>query len=396
MMEVTPLSETTLKFSAVTLLVILAIGLYVLSPGWAMFGMLLLQLVSAAIVLPIAFKHRSNKRASGNLRGENDQREYQLLLESIHEYPMPFAIYDEQDRLCTWNKHYENIYARVFNGFENTADAKGMSYRDILRGNVADGASGPDLERTIEQRVQAQRSGEQTLSDQQYPDYGWFRVTKYVTPSGGVAGIAIDINELKRRENELTREIERRRQLEIEIRKVANTDGLTGIANRRHFMEYAELEFGKAENKGAVFSFLMIDVDHFKSINDTKGHAGGDEVLTMIAGAISAECCQSSALVGRLGGEEFAVLLPHMHTEDARELGETIRESVENLVFVFDGVSSGATVSLGVATTLNQAETGLQNLMKDADEALYDSKRNGRNRISVSTVNTDQSLKKGS
>jgi len=351
-------------------------------PVWPVLIMLVLQIATTCLVIFLSRRFTS----SSALRGENDQHEYRLLLESIHEYPMPFAIYDENDRLCTWNKHYENIYARVFNKFENTKSAKGLAYADILRGNLTEESVNSNLDYNIEQRVQAQRSGEQTLSDQQYPEYGWFRVTKYVTPSGGVAGIAIDINELKNRENELTLEIERRKQLEIEILKVANTDGLTGLANRRHFMECGWEEFDKSENSNALISLLMIDVDHFKSINDTNGHAAGDDVLTMIAGAISAECLQFESLAGRLGGEEFAVLLPNIGSDEAQRLGETIRLCVEKLNFVFDGVSTCATVSLGVASTLNNGVLTLPDLLKDADQALYESKRNGRNRVSVSSA----------
>ncbi len=355
-------------------------------PGWPTLVMLVLHISATCLFLSYLSLKNKSFTSSNTLPDENDHHEYRLLLESIHEYPMPFAIYDENDRLRIWNKHYENIYARVFRKFENTKDAKGLTYAEVLRGNLTDESVDPNMDYIIEQRVRAQRSGEQTLRDQQYPEYGWFRVTKYVTPSGGVAGIAIDINELKNRENELVREIEHRKQLEIEILKVANTDGLTGLANRRHFMERSREEFDKSESSNAVFSLLMIDVDHFKSINDTKGHAGGDQVLTMIAGAISAECRQIESLVGRVGGEEFTVLLPNTGSDEAQRLGETIRLSVEKLNFVIDDVSFGATVSLGVASTLSSGDLSLSNLLKDADQALYESKRNGRNRVSVSSA----------
>ncbi|HKS99862.1 MAG TPA: sensor domain-containing diguanylate cyclase [Rugosimonospora sp.] len=163
-----------------------------------------------------------------------------------------------------------------------------------------------------------------------------------------------------------------------QVYELASTDGLTGAANRRTFDERLELECGRAQD-GASLTLLMLDVDHFKQVNDKHGHAAGDEVLRQVVGHIR-RTCRARDLVARYGGEEFAILLPDTGPDAARQLGERIRLAIAD---ARDAVP--VTVSLGMATW-EPPVRGPQELVEVADQALYHSKLTGRNRLTIGPV----------
>ncbi len=171
-----------------------------------------------------------------------------------------------------------------------------------------------------------------------------------------------------------------RRETLKELTRMATTDELTGLPNRRTFIERVELELSRAERVSLNLWMLMIDVDNFKEINDTEGHAMGDNVLKAIAGILKSSVRQIDA-VGRLGGEEFAILLPDTPLEGARRVAESIRSNIESEVIKGWTDSYGpVTISIGVAKAgINDS---FQALLDKADEALYDSKHSGRNKVS--------------
>ncbi len=171
-----------------------------------------------------------------------------------------------------------------------------------------------------------------------------------------------------------------RKRLEEELRRQAHTDPLTGVANRRQFLDQAAKELTRQNRYGRPVSLLMLDVDRFKAVNDTYGHAAGDTVLARLA-AVCREELRESDLVGRLGGEEFAVLLPETDAPGARDVAERLRLSIAACETpTAEGVIR-FTVSIGVAA--HRAEETLQNTMARADAALYDAKRAGRDRVVV-------------
>lgn len=166
--------------------------------------------------------------------------------------------------------------------------------------------------------------------------------------------------------------------------KVAVTDGLMGIVNHKHFKQRLEVECSRSGRYNIPLSLVMLDIDHFKKVNDTYGHAVGDQVLKAL-GKWCLETCRSTDLVARYGGEEIAVLLPHTSLSGAQEFAERLRVKVAN-EWVRDpdeDVTLRITVSLGVA----QYERGMSavDLVKRADAMLYESKRNGRNRVTCWT-----------
>lgn len=163
-----------------------------------------------------------------------------------------------------------------------------------------------------------------------------------------------------------------------ELLALAQSDPLTGLANRRHFNDLAESERLRARRYGRAYGVLVIDIDNFKDINDTYGHAAGDAVINRFA-----DICKSSLreidVLGRMGGDEFAALLPDITEEDARLVARRVRENVESHVFeVGDGRTIRLTTSIGGAVTVSPDDT-VDALMTKADAALYRAKRDGRN-----------------
>lgn len=168
--------------------------------------------------------------------------------------------------------------------------------------------------------------------------------------------------------------------LSLELERLAQTDSLTGLTNRRHFMELADKELSRTERYGGAMSVLMLDIDHFKKVNDTYGHASGDVVLQRFARVFLQEL-RDIDIVGRLGGEEFAVILTQTDGEQAIEVAERLRARVANgTVDLPQGFALHCTVSIGVST-LCGPEDHIEGLLSLADRALYKAKRTGRNRV---------------
>ncbi len=170
------------------------------------------------------------------------------------------------------------------------------------------------------------------------------------------------------------------RQL-TEIIRLATTDSLTNVANRRSFMERCETERLRAVRYGGPMSMLLLDVDHFKHVNDTHGHAAGDTVLQALCETVR-RSVRKSDLVGRLGGEEFAVLLPRTDLKAAAELAERIRLGVAASLVRVGAESLAVTVSVGVATMHGPTEA-MDSLLRRVDVLMYQAKVGGRNRVAV-------------
>lgn len=181
-------------------------------------------------------------------------------------------------------------------------------------------------------------------------------------------------------EKALREEVSRRRVAEQELERLATVDDLTGCLNRRRFLELATSKFQLAKAQGCPLSVVSCDIDYFKRVNDTYGHAAGDKVLEGF-GALLARMARKSDLVGRLGGEEFAFLLPESDLNQASQFADRLRARCsENTFVLHDEQEIHCTLSLGVAE-LNETDRGLTALLHRADEALYESKRAGRNRV---------------
>ncbi|WP_448189546.1 diguanylate cyclase [Azospirillum sp. sgz301742] len=176
------------------------------------------------------------------------------------------------------------------------------------------------------------------------------------------------------------RDVTERKRFESELKILATTDPLTGLSNRRAFLSAAERELGRVRRYGRPAAVLMFDIDHFKRINDTHGHAVGDVALQRVAAACR-ELLRDSDLVGRLGGEEFGVLLPETDTASALDVAERLRAALAAAVVPApEGATLTLTASIGVAVC--EARDGsIEQALGRADRALYRAKGAGRNRI---------------
>lgn len=173
-----------------------------------------------------------------------------------------------------------------------------------------------------------------------------------------------------------------RKKAEMELERLARTDALTGVTNRRYFFELAEIQFARAQRYNQSLAILLLDVDHFKQVNDRYGHLAGDQVLQMVARECQ-EHFRSSDIFARYGGEEFICLLPEQNLVGALESAERIRQVIGQAKVVFEAQSICVTASIGLAVLQTETNLTLERLIDQADQALYASKSSGRNRVSV-------------
>ena len=177
----------------------------------------------------------------------------------------------------------------------------------------------------------------------------------------------------------LVNEIAGRHQLEIKLRRLATTDGLTGALNRVELLAAAQREMDAVGGAGRKLVVLMLDVDYFKAINDGFGHAGGDCALQHLVATLLAGIRQVD-LLGRLGGEEFAIVLPDTPVLPAERVAERLRARVEAVLVTFGDRLIPMTVSIGLAVQL-ATDHSIEQVIARADDALYRAKRSGRNRV---------------
>jgi diguanylate cyclase (GGDEF)-like protein/PAS domain S-box-containing protein len=176
-------------------------------------------------------------------------------------------------------------------------------------------------------------------------------------------------------------DITERKRFEEQLRNMATTDSLTNIWNRRQFRSLARSELHRIDRYGGELALMMIDLDHFKAINDTYGHAVGDEALKMVA-AVGRSSLRALDIFARYGGEEFVLALPQTHMEQAIQVAERFRQTLSQTPVATQSSQLYITVSIGVAVA-GPGSDGLDTLLKQADEALYKAKNNGKNRVEI-------------
>ncbi len=191
-------------------------------------------------------------------------------------------------------------------------------------------------------------------------------------------GIARNITERKLQEQRLQEANEM-------LRRLSHMDGLTGIPNRRYFDETMNREWKRGARNSTPLSVIMIDIDCFKDYNDYYGHQGGDECLKLVADTLSKHLDRTTDFISRFGGEEFAVILPETTRSGAAHVAEKLRKAVEALAIPHKQSKVGATVtiSVGAAGIVPNAFTRMEELIAQADKALYQAKQNGRNRVQL-------------
>lgn len=169
--------------------------------------------------------------------------------------------------------------------------------------------------------------------------------------------------------------------LNKQLEQISRIDGLTGVYNRRYWEEQFSLEHKRIVRNNGPASVLMLDIDHFKKVNDTYGHPAGDYIIKTLAKIIK-RSIRETDICGRYGGEEFVILLPETTADNAAVVGERIRQSCESYTANYEGSDIRFTVSLGIAEFQKTFKDHMVWLEK-ADQALYSSKEQGRNRVTV-------------
>lgn len=289
------------------------------------------------------------------------------LKNAMEALPDGFVLYDKNDRLVHCNRRYREIYKESGN-----LRVPGVKFSDLIRQGVNAGQY-PDAigneEEWIAQRIHEHQNPGKPI-EQQLPGDRWLRIQERRTNTGGLVGFRIDVTELKRQERELSR--------------LAWTDSLTGALNRHRFLELAEAELAHSQRHFRNVSLLMLDLDNFKMINDCHGHAAGDHVLTATCNSWQSQL-RGRDLIGRLGGEEFCVLLPETRGSDVLVVAERLRQITERQKLSYDGKAINVSVSIGTAEYESIADT-ITSVIKRADQSLYKAKSLGRNRVETSTI----------
>ncbi len=304
----------------------------------------------------------------------------QRLDDAIQALPDAFALYDAEDRLVTFNQRYAEVY-------QHSAPAlvPGTHFEAVLRFGLARGqypqAAGRE-QAWLAERLHAHRHPGAPLL-QELPDNRWLRIDERRTRDGGIAGVRSDVTELVRREQDLRRLNARLDGLNAELARLSDTDPLTGLANRRHFDRRLASEWTRAQRHGMQLALVLLDVDHFKAFNDHHGHPAGDACLRQVATLLAGVARRPTDLVARIGGEEFAVLLPHQNAADADAVARRCIATLDEAAIAHGAspVAAHVTCSAGVAdaAVLGAAGDSAQ-LLSAADGALYQAKQSGRRR----------------
>ncbi len=273
------------------------------------------------------------------------------------------------------NKPWRDFYTRNSSDSSTQDYGVGTNYLD-----VCDAASGPYLEngKLIADGIRKVIGGDCTVFSLEYPCHSpgedqWFvaTVTRFEGDSGNVVVAQTDISA--------------RKKADLELKKLAETDALTGLANRRHFLVLSEQELIRTQRYGGGLSVLMMDLDHFKAINDGYGHKVGDLVLSRV-GEICRVVLRHVDIAGRIGGEEFAMLLPETGGQVAKEVADRLREAISLATIPLEnGTSLKVTASIGLAE-LEKDDAKIDSLLNKADMALYEAKRSGRNKVCVTST----------
>jgi len=295
---------------------------------------------------------------------QKEQREFiNTLLDTI---PNPIYYKDAEGKYLGCNKAFD-----YFTGLEESKIV-GKTVFDIFKSDIAKKDTEEDREILTDQGSQGYEASIRVANNVKR-DVIIFKAayTKSDDSAAGLVGVIIDITERKKTEKLLER--------------LSLIDELTGVSNRRYFNDYIDNEWKRCLRNSTPISVIMMDIDFFKKYNDTYGHQAGDDCLQKVANALREAVRRPGDFVARYGGEEFAAVLPDTKHDGANRLAESIIENVLKLNLEHKGsdVEKIVTLSIGISCTVPEKGKTINNLISEADQALYRAKENGRNRIEL-------------
>jgi diguanylate cyclase (GGDEF)-like protein len=298
-----------------------------------------------------------------------DDEALRCLVEALTESGQAVSIFDAEDNLRYANKTYQGMFLGGYEGpFTFTAILR-HAHRNGLGVRIDDDDVEAFVARTLPRRRRAPRKSSET----DLVDGRWFWIDHTVLPNGWVLSVGADITALKQNEKSL-------RQAHEAALAAARTDQLTGLPNRRHILELVDEALAANEGTGSGLCIAMIDIDHFKAINDAHGHEAGDIILEHFARSCR-ERVRTQDHLGRMGGEEFLLLLPRVSLDDAVRIIDRIRDGFPAAVLRHSKPELPCTFSTGVTEALLDDDSS--SILRRADRALYAAKEEGRNRTKV-------------
>lgn len=294
-----------------------------------------------------------------------------LFSEFLRDTMNGILVFDGNDRIIFCNQSATSIYELT-----DSNDLLGKTFDQMVKhchksktGIVIDT---DDLNSWLEYANTKRRSKTYRRFEIDLHNGSWYLVSEQLVENNCIVMICTDITDKKNAENRLN-------EMSEELFILATTDSLTNTLNRRYFLEQAQVEKKRCQREKYGYALLMLDLDYFKSINDRYGHACGDLVLSSIANTLKVEL-RDYDLLGRMGGEEFAILLPNTTHQSALSIAQLIRKSVENQTIEYRGHQINVTISIGLSLDEN-ADKGFDSLFLIADKLLYLAKQQGRNQV---------------
>ena len=292
-----------------------------------------------------------------------------VLLDAIVLTNDAFGIFDADDQLVFCNFAFCDIFAFA------EQDALGKTFEHLVRscferkqGIKIDSS---DIDAWLAMAHSKRRSIPFRAFEVDTCDKRWYRLTELMV-GDFMFTYATDVTASKELELELL-------ATKTKLQQLAATDYLTGIYNRREFNKLAEQELERCERNGLSATLMLLDIDHFKTINDTHGHTCGDAVLVGFTDRIKGEL-RGYDIFARVGGEEFAILLPEVTEDNALEIAKRCLKKISEVPFYYDGEHVQITVSIGMSECSKKLKS-LDDVLKSADKRLYHAKQNGRDQV---------------
>ncbi len=311
---------------------------------------------------------------------ERKQAEDQLrqLSRAVEHSPSTIVITDRRGNIEYVNPKFTALTGYILN------EVRGRNPQILESGQTP-----PRVYRELWQAIlRGQEWRGELLNRKKNGDLFWASVSiSAISDSSGKISHFVAVNEDVTARKEADQKIQ---LLNLELENLAMTDYLTNLYNRRYFMQRGEQEFRRAKRSQRPLSAMMIDIDKFKNVNDTYGHESGDTVLKQVAARLKNNLREID-LLGRVGGEEFAVLLPETSLREASISAERVRQAIQNEFFELPGgsLTISTTICIGVAVVTDKI-SDIDDLLRNADAALYQAKNSGRNRVITYQENSSQ------